>query len=307
MSHRLALVIATRDRPALLRRLLESVAGQSCLPAQVIIVDARSTVGASWRASFPQLNLCEIKTSRRGLTRQKNLGVSALEPRISLVGFLDDDMVLERGAIEAMLRYWEGCPEEVGGAAFNVVTPAPERSRLVRWFWKTFLIHDGSSGLVLRSGYNTPITNAREIRFVEWLNGGSTVWRRAVVEAHRFEEWFERNGLCEDVHYSLQLSKRYKLAVVAQARVHHLEAPPTLLGDYLQGRAQILNRLYVVRNNPGLSELLCWWALAGQLLTNAVGGAVKLDTGRLMRGLGNVVGGIEAMVRTVVQHRGRSV
>ena len=294
-KHALGLVLPTKDREATLSRLLESIARQSVLPSQVIIVDAGAGEPPDWAGRFPSLNVRRVRASRAGLTRQKNQGVALLIPEISLVGFIDDDIVLEDGAIERMLRFWDRADAGIGGAAFNIVTPGPVRSPLVRLVWRMFQIHDGSSGRLLPSGFNTPITGATETCLVDWVNGGSTVWRRAIVERFAFDEWFERNALCEDLHYSVQVAHACRVGVVADARVAHLECDVTRRAHYLRGRDQVVNRLYVVRTSPRFSPGRCCWALIGQFLLNAVGGIASADPDRLARALGNVTGAFEVV------------
>ena len=295
MSETFAVVLPTKDREASLRRLLESVARQSILPSQVIIVDAGSGPIPDWATRFPALNVQAVRATRGGLTRQKNQGVSLLKPEITLVGFIDDDIVLEDGAIERMMTFWDGADATIGGAAFNITTPGPVRSSLVRGLWRLFQIHDGSSGRLLRSGFNTPIAEANETRVVQWVNGGSTVWRRAIVERFAFDEWFDRNGLLEDVRYSTQVAKACRVAVVSDARVAHLEGAVSRRASYLRGRDQVVNRLYVVRTSSMFSQPRCWWALAGQFLINAGGGVATADLDRLARALGNVMGAVEVL------------
>ena len=289
-SSRLGIVIPTKDRPRTLHRLLESIAAQSHRPAEIIVADGGSTELAPLLESFASLPLRHIKVRPPGLTRQKNAGVAALHPMMTLVAVLDDDITLEAGALGAMQAFWDQAPPEVGGASFNLVGARPDRPRWVRLLWKIFLIDNGGVGVLQRSGYNTPISDVRNTQFVHWLNGGSTVWRREVFATYRFDEWFARNGWCEDVRFSGQVGARYRLAVVADARAQHVEVPGTLRAQFQLGCDQILNRLYVVRSNADCSLALCWWSLIGQLLMNMGSGVATCNAGRLMRAAGNLVG-----------------
>lgn len=288
-NNRIAFVIPTKDRPELVRRLLENVRAQSVHPELVVVVDAGNGSLRSVLDDFPDLGIRYIRTGAPGLTRQKNLGFRELDSQMDLIAFIDDDMVFEPGALEAMLTFWERVAPDVGGASFNIVNAQPVRLRLVRFLRRLFLMENGEYGVILRSGFNTPIVNAPATRFSQWLNGGCTVWCREVFREHRFDEWFTANGLCEDVRFSLQVGRRFRLAVVADARVRHEEVR-TLRGDYRQGIAQVVNRLYVVRRSDGLSVTLCAWALLGQFLLNLAFGLVTMDRGLLARASGNCVG-----------------
>ena len=50
------------------------------------------------------------------LTKQRNEGIKALDKDITLAGYLDDDILLEQDAVEAMLRFWEYCADDIGGS-----------------------------------------------------------------------------------------------------------------------------------------------------------------------------------------------
>jgi glycosyltransferase involved in cell wall biosynthesis len=294
-ADRLALVVPTKDRPREVRRLLESLRAQSVVPARVVVVDAGDGSLAPVATEFADLDVMYVRAPRPGLTRQKNLGVEHAGGGVDLIGFVDDDIVFEAGALEAMLGFWRDAGPEVGGASFNIVNAGAARSWLVPRLLRMFLMSSDRYGTVLRSGFNTPITNTPATRFTEWLNGGSTVWRRDIFRQHRFAEWFPGSGLCEDVWFSRRVHPRYRMAVVAPARVQHQEVGRSIRGEFGAGRAQVLNRLYVVRSDPRLSMWQCLYALTGQLVLNVALGVATRDRGLLLRAAGNVSGFARAL------------
>jgi glycosyltransferase involved in cell wall biosynthesis len=291
----LALVVPTKDRPREVRRLLESLRAQDVAPARVVIVDAGDGSLAAIAPEFADLDVMYVRAPRPGLTRQKNLGVDHAGDDVDLVGFVDDDIVFEPGAMDAMLAFWREAGPDVAGASFNIVNVGTARSRLVPKLLRVFLISADRYGAVLRSGFNTPITNTPATRYTEWLNGGSTVWRREIVREVRFAEWFPGSGLCEDVWFSRRIHPRYRMAVVAPARVRHQEVGRSTRGEFGAGRAQVLNRLYVVRSDPRLSMWRCLYALTGQLALNVALGVATKDRGLLLRAAGNVSGFARAL------------
>ena len=125
-SHRLAVVVPTKDRSADLRRMLDSLQSQSAVPDQVIVVDGGDET-VEWVASeFPTLNIAYVRVFPPSLSKQRNVGMAELRPDITLAGYLDDDLVMEPRSVEHMLRYWETAPAVVGGARFNIINdPLP--------------------------------------------------------------------------------------------------------------------------------------------------------------------------------------
>jgi hypothetical protein len=292
---RLAVIIPTRGRPSFVGRLLASIARQSRRPAQVIIADAGSPGIETVLGRYAGLNLWHVQVAPASLTRQKNAGLSALEPEISLVAVLDDDIELEDEALDAMARFWDTAPPDIGGAAFNLVGSRPARSAFTRALWRLFLLDGGTPGRLLHSGFNAPFGDAARTARIEWLNGGSTVWRREVFNRYRFDEWFERNGLCEDVRFSAQVGQAYGLMVVAGARARHLDGPLSARGQWQLGMDQVRNRLYTAAHMPGVSRAACCWALLGQALMNIGAAATSLDAGRLVRTGGHLAGALRAL------------
>lgn len=290
IAEQLAVVIATKDRPENVRRLLTCLRDEPIRAGQLIVVDAGNGSLRSVVEAFVDLRPEYVHEGQPGLTRQKNTSVRHLGPSIRLVAFLDDDIVLEPGAMGHMVQFWERAPEEVGGASFNIVSQQRVSSPVMRFLLRLFGIDDGRFGVVLRSGFNTPIAPAEATRQVQWLNGGSTVWRRAVVEQCAFDEWFPGSGLCEDVRFSLQVSRQYRLMVVAEARARHLEIAKTFAREYRQGQAQVMNRMYVVRSTSGLSPWRCGLALGGLWMLNLLLGLTGRGRWYWARAAGNLTG-----------------
>lgn len=293
---RLAVVIPTKDRPHEVRRLLRSLHAQTLWPAEIVVVDASEGDGAAGvEAEFRALGVRRVPAPQPGLTRQKNLGIDHLGSGADLVAFIDDDIVFEPGAVAAMMAFWSEAGPDVGGASFNIVNVPRGRSRLVPRVMRFFRMTTEAYGVVLPSGFNTSIVNAHSTREAQWLNGGSTVWRRSVFREHRFGEWFPGSGLCEDLWFSRRVYPRYRMAVIADARVAHQEVPRSTRGDFGAGRAQVLNRLYVVRSDARLSFPQCLWALTGQVVLNVGLGLATRDRGLLLRAAGNMAGFVRVL------------
>ena len=286
-SQRFAIVIATKDRPHRLARLLESLAQQSCVPEEIVIVDGGTQPMRLDVERFMRLPIDLVKVQPPSLTRQKNVGVSLLGSDASLVMFFDDDIVLEEGALEAMRVFWETAGCELGGAGFMIPSQHYGQGQ---WVKRLFALDGSQDGQVLRSGCNTPLNVQEHPYPTQWLRGGATVWRREVVERFPFNEWFVDNGYMEDVEYSLRVGQHYSLMAVPEARVRHEEEPLTWRSQWLFGIRQVTNRFYLVRRFPELSILVCLWSFVGQILLNMTVGLLHWGAGGVCRTLGNLVG-----------------
>ena len=285
--HKVAFVVPTKDRPDDLSRMLSSVQSQSIHPDQMVIVDGSKEPIEEVAKGFSDLKTHYIRLYPPSLSKQRNAGMAALDPAMTLAGYLDDDLVLEPGAMQAMLAFWDEAPEDVGGARFNIVN---EGLPHLIWLKSLFLLESKKRGVFLPSGYQTSIGPATENRYVQWLSGGVTVWRRRVIQEFSYDEWFDGTGYLEDVDYSYQVGRKYKLALVAAARVQHLSYPVRKDSNYVLGKWQAVNRMYFVRKHQNFSVPLYYWSIVGELLLNVATGIWQRDSGRLRRAWGNLVG-----------------
>ena len=297
-SHKLAFVVPTYNRPEDLRRMLKSLSEQSVKCDQCIIVDASDEPIQSVLEEFAEVNFTYARVIPPSLSDQRNAGMRLVRPEITLAGYLDDDIVLLEGALEAMFSFWQTAPKDVGGARFNIVDDYVSH---VGWFKALFLIDSKKKGAVLKSGYHTDFGTIKEVQYAQWLSGGATIWRREVISEFDYDEWYEGHGFLEDLDYSYRVSKKYRLAVVANARVLHLTRPVRREKNYLLGQLQVINRIYFVRKHAELSVLLSLWALVGEFLVSLAMGVRKPENGRLERAWGNIVG----FTKLVVGRTGR--
>ncbi|HEY7114299.1 MAG TPA: PIG-L family deacetylase [Thermoanaerobaculia bacterium] len=106
-----AIVVRTKNRPALLREALDSLATQRRRPAQVVVVNdggaSVADVVASFREAFA-LSIEELPQSR-GRSAAANRGLALAKPE--LAGFLDDDDRLYPDHVDRLVRAHRAGPE----------------------------------------------------------------------------------------------------------------------------------------------------------------------------------------------------
>ena len=293
--NKLAFVVPTKDRPDDLRRMLASLQVQSRRPDQVIVVDGSDPDVRHVVAEFPDLGVDYVRVFPPSLARQRNAGMQKLRAEITLAGYLDDDVVLEPDAIKNMLAYWERAARDLGGAIFNITNaPAPNWMRLKSLFW----LDDPVPGRVLPSGCTSILGCQQADIETDWLCGGATVWKREVVDSFPYDEWFQGTGYLEDVDYSYSVRGQYRLALVAAARLAHYSPPVRADRQFLLGRWQITNRLYLVRKyrDRGLSLVKAWIASFAMLGMHLAQALLRWDENSLQCARGNAVGMIDEML-----------
>jgi GT2 family glycosyltransferase len=132
-SHRVSVIIPTRDRPADLERCLRSFQKQTRPPDEIIVVD-NASAGDGVRdlvASMPWVKY--VREPRPGLDFARNAGILAAEG--DLVAFCDDDVVLHDEWCERLVSAFDA-PEIM--AVTGLVLPLElesEAQRLFEFHW----------------------------------------------------------------------------------------------------------------------------------------------------------------------------
>jgi len=268
----LAVIVPTKDRPDKVRNLLDSLCEQPCC-GRIVVVDSGECIGDLVRSYADRLPVEHHRCNPPGQIRQRNFGISLLDDRTPLVASLDDDIVLEPGALDAMVRCWNSCPAETAGISFNIVN----NSREPGGFWRrVFLLTAPGPGRVLRSGATTSNSHVDHDIRTQWLCGGASVWRLEILMAFRHQEVASRWAIAEDLLFSYPIGKRYPLYVCAAAAVRHEHQADYVAtaSDRFHGFARTIWLLHFVRANSDLSTVAFAWmqtgAVAGRLLSGLV-------------------------------------
>jgi len=296
MRNSLVFIISTYNRPALLKKLLQSISEQSMLPDAVVIVDAGSQ--PQHFDAYHNLYINHIRSPYPSLTMQRNIGLRNTDSSCTLVGFLDDDVILLEKSVEKMLHFWDNAGEDSGGCGFNIVNAqAPQAMKLKEFFG----IDASCRGVVLPSGFNSAIYPVDSTIKTEWLCGGATVWRKEVFDEFLFDEAYAGYGACEDLDFSYRVGKKYSLWVCHEAQVTHLHEQHkfSVLRSLKNGRDEVLNRGYFLGKHPELDNTRYYWAIFGRSLTNAVKGITGFRAEDCLRALGNILGIGQQILRRV--------
>jgi glycosyltransferase involved in cell wall biosynthesis len=270
----LAVLVPTKDRPAKIRELLDSLLAQTESCGRILVIDGGESINDVVMAYADRLPVEHHVCRPPGQIRQRNLGISLLDDRSPLVACLDDDIVLEPQAVAAMIAFWNRCEPETAGVSFNIVNTPPEPDTSLR---RLFGLAGPQPGRVLKSGATTSNCQAKTSYRAEWLCGGATVWRSEILRNHRHREIPSRWAINEDVVFSYPLGRRFLLYVCADARVAHLhvfdyraESP-----DRFHGYTQTLYMLHFVELNPELSRARFTWMIMGTALGRFIVGVFR--------------------------------
>lgn len=284
-SMNLALIICTLKRPEALLQLLHSVAKQTCYPAQIVVVDASEdlrTQVVCTENKFKNLTYFQVSEEHRGLTKQRNFGVSKIDENIEIIAFLDDDIELETDYFEKIIEVYALFPEAlgVGGYIAKEVVWTKGHSPNADFFeYDGYYRKDGSRFLLRKKLGLAPdrppahlpdFSHGRSVSFlppsgkvyeVEQFMGGVASYRKSVFYQIHFSTYFEGYGLYEDADFTLRLSNIGKLYVHTGARVAHHHDASGRPDAFKYGKMVVRNGWYIWRvkfPKPSLKARIKW-------------------------------------------------
>lgn len=271
--------------------MLGSLFAQTRKPDQIIVVDASEPPVAEVARGMPGLNIVYSRHWPPSAAAQRNAGLQLVDKRATLIGFADDDTTFESNAFEAMLDFWRSAADDVLGASFNLLNyelPSGQpikRSTFVNWLG----LYASEPGAVARSGWQSIFGRTSATCYVDWLPSTAVLWRREVLSRTCFDEYFSGYSYLEDLDFSYGLSRRGKLAVVAEAGYCHYPSSHGRVSQRSFGRVEVRNRLYFVRKH-GLSVMHCRCCIAIRAIMTLLNAVIKADPSQFSRLIGNIEG-----------------
>jgi glycosyltransferase involved in cell wall biosynthesis len=291
----MSLVIPTRNRSVVLRRTLESIAAQSAQPAEIIVVDASDETDTQTSDSYVPLlpgNIVWLHASVAGAAGQRNQGISAC--RHSLIGFFDDDILLEP---ECISRMWKALQSDsqLGGVNAMIINQRYQPPGIAsRWLFRTLngRSEESYAGKLIGPAVNLlpeDRDDLPEVVAVDWLNTTCVLYRGEALPKPAFPSHFFGYSLMEDVALSSMVGRHWKLANARTARIVHDSQPGQDKQDIaVISRMELVNRHYVMttvlqrRRLSDYAKLALWECFL--LLTGAVQTRGGLSFWQLLKG-----------------------
>ena len=124
---RFSVIICTYMRPQALANLLESIHIQQLYPHEILIIDGSTnteTQDQLAQTKITDLHYFLVDSNQRGLTKQRNFGLSKVSDNIEVVCFLDDDTVLAPDYFEQLLKTYT-FQMKANGKPFLKITNPP--------------------------------------------------------------------------------------------------------------------------------------------------------------------------------------
>ncbi len=283
----LEIIICTKDRPIDLERLLNSISIQTRQPDNIIVVDGSDDPVKFVVDRFTNLSIDYFTERPPSLPKQRNTGISHLRPATEWVGFLDDDLVLDKSSLQELEFFIDNHKEKLGGLGL-VIDNIPDFSE--SFIRRLFLLDKKGGGQFTLSGCPSRLRVIENDQKVEWLSGGATFWNKNVLQGFSFDEWFSGTGYYEDVDFSFRVAKEYGLYRCAKARCQHLHHQTRKSRMFGLGEWQLVGWWYFARKHREFNVLLVLLSMMAVCMFNLFAGLIKPSSFRFLQGLGNIKG-----------------
>ncbi|MEI8028058.1 MAG: glycosyltransferase [Pseudomonadota bacterium] len=264
-----SILIATKDRPENMRKLLKSVEQSTIRPSSLVVVSSGHPIHDVISEFETSLKIDYVHSEVAGQVNQKKIGISRLRKEIPWVVFLDDDLLLTtntfKTAFETLSKYSVTGERIVGiGLGLSPTSRMNRSSRFQNIVGRALRLSGATAGKVIRSGQGVSYLESHLPIYTEWLNGASIWERESALEYIRFVP-SSKYAACEDLVFSFQQSKKGKLLFVPGARVFFQDTEPN---DYNRSQAIMSGtawRYFFVKTNPELSQWQLVYSQCGRL------------------------------------------
>ena len=286
-----SLVICTYMRSQSLLKLLESVQYQKFYPNEILIIDGsldKETEIVLNNNQFKNLKYFLVSNENRGLTKQRNFGVSKVDVDSEIVCFVDDDTILEPDYFIEIIKTFQANQDVagVGGVAineykWNVQKANVSYNKKKYYLFEGYVYREGLRNVVrnyfhlsshLAPGKMPNYSHGRTCGFpltgktyeVDLLIGMSMAFRKSIFDKIKFSRFFEGYGLYEDADFSLRALQYGKNVINTKAQLSHFHAESGRPNKYQYGKMVVRNGWYVWRikiSNPTLKDRFKWNAI----------------------------------------------
>ncbi len=245
-----SVIIPTKQRPESLLRCIKSIASQSRLPNEIVVVDATDKHNRELEKKLisecKNISLIYLNTSS-GINYQRNIGARRSSGEILI--YLDDDVVLDIDYIKFMLEIFETDPI-VGGVTGKINNFQDKKllgtsSIIRRMLW----LSKFGNGRFTSYGYVRRLDKNDDMCVVEFMPGGCMAIKKNIWRAILFDEKLKGYSLCDDEDFSYRVSRKHKIIFTPYAKLDHLQAGIGRPNKRGMDTLLLINRYYLFRKN----------------------------------------------------------
>ena len=229
---RVAVVIATKGRPAATAWAVRLLARQTVRPDQVILSGSCDADIGPYDADELRV---DVLIGSAGSSVQRNRALDALAPDIDVVVFFDDDFAPERHWVEQCARVFAADPALAGLSGRTLRDGA--QGQPATW----------DEALALIDGAHDEARQRPPLRACDELYGCNMACRAHAIADLRFDERLVLYGWLEDKDFSRRLARSGRLAYCDYLLGVHLGLRGGRVSGRRYGYSQVVNAMYLCR------------------------------------------------------------
>lgn len=253
----IAILIATKDRPEKLDRLLVSITKSGQYIKQVVIVSSGNDISNLINKYNNLINLKHIHSEISGQIHQKSLGIQAIEEGIDWVLFLDDDVTLLPNSFEILISEYLTNSKYSKVFAYGLKIEGM-KYRNYSWFTKLllllFYLYSNQKGKVLGSGHAQNYQDSLTDIATQWINGIS-IWRTETLQSYGLINSKLSYAAYEDVIFSYRISRHYPIFFASRVIVKSQDSEEIKPITFNQFKSGSYMRYLFVSKYPNLSKI----------------------------------------------------
>lgn len=246
-----AILVATRNRPEHLKRLLNSISSLKLKPREVIVVASGNSV-SNIISESKDLTVKYVFTVDAGQVHQKTIGIEKIGPDVQWVLFVNDDITLCADSICHLFEALSSRNLNIVGLGLRELNTNTKKRR--HFYKRTRRL-----GTVTKFGSNISYMSIPKISYSSWLNGAS-MWRKDLLSLYHFPYSASKHAMCEDLIFSFRSGKLGKLLFVPNATYYsqYVDDEFQFQADRVISRfiSDHYWRIFFIKENPEFSIYL---------------------------------------------------
>ena len=124
-----SLIICTYNRPDSVQSLLRSISTQFLVPNEILVIDGSDDIFTEQVVNIEGLNIFyhRVTKQERGLTKQRNIGISLVQDESEIICFLDDFFLWNHTCFANMVAHHWCISRPIGAENGNPCPPDTTR------------------------------------------------------------------------------------------------------------------------------------------------------------------------------------
>lgn len=225
-----SVIVPTKNRPAEVARMLESLRAQATMAAEVIVVD-QSTPAYDLQPFAELVHLSDPQIGGASAARNRGAEIA----RGEILFFIDDDVIVQNDCVRLLAEAFARRPALVG-AQCSIHNP---------WDDVAPSLYDLSTRVFEHGFFDSrPRRRGTEI-IPRLIDGLASAYRRTLFEHERFDEGLPGYSLAEDWDLTKRAARHGELTVLTEARVVHEHSSTNRHDPAAYARLRRTNLLYL--------------------------------------------------------------